>query len=94
MGIQDLEARRFWLSGDHKKAKEAYEKILESTNRFDSAYSLARIHAREGKRKAALKYLSKAIEAGFNYAEIIMQDPVWHEYRDTTDWQEITSFIR
>jgi tetratricopeptide (TPR) repeat protein len=91
--IQDLEARSAWFSGDTKAAIKAYEKMAEATNSPGPAYTLARIHAREGKRKAALKYLYKAIEAGFSYAEILTQDPVWHDYRDKSDWQEITSFI-
>jgi hypothetical protein len=67
--------------------------MAEATNSPDPAYTLARIHAGEGKRKAALKYLYKAIEAGFSYAEILTQDPEWHDYRYKRDWQEITSFI-
>jgi tetratricopeptide (TPR) repeat protein len=54
-------------------------------------YTVACIYAKLGKSKMALQTLRKALNAGFEYGHVLMNDTTWLKYRNRSSWKKMIS---
>jgi tetratricopeptide (TPR) repeat protein len=57
------------------------------------AYSIARLYAKTGNTKQALKWLQTAIDYGFNLSFVLKYDPYMENLRKTSGWKKLTRNI-
>jgi uncharacterized caspase-like protein len=95
-------AKTNWLAMKYKQSLDylyslatAGSGILkkDSTNKLVAArcYSIARINALLKQQDKALIALSKALESGFNYGNVLETDDAWKLLRTSEQWKELTT---
>ncbi len=88
---------RYHLARLHLEQKNDYEKgvpLLEKAVQLDSTHAYAHYHfaaayAHLGKNKAALAYLEKALEKGYEDFEQMEKDARWERLRGTKKYKEL-----
>lgn len=89
-GITDLQGRLYMLMKNPAKAIPYYKNYLElKPGDADATYSIARLYARSGNKTEAWKWLSTAVDKGFRYYWVLLNDESWEGYRGTAKWKEI-----
>ena len=69
------------------------EKIGEGDQRYGLLEVMAMIHAIRGNREEALKWLERAIEAGWSWYDAALQDPVWADLHDEPRFQQLMTRV-
>ena len=88
--IENLFGKIELLSNQPKKAIERYKIYLKLVpNDVEAMYSIARMHAREGNKKEAWRWLQTAIDKGFLYLNVLKYDAVWNTYRTNSKWKAL-----
>jgi tetratricopeptide (TPR) repeat protein len=93
--METLKGRLIFLSKKPAEAIKFYQAYL-LTNAKDSiaCYTLARIYAKAGKTKDALRYLETAIKNGFNYSFVLKYDPYLDKLRKNEKWKRILASVK
>ncbi len=83
------------LANKPNEAIAAYKKSInaQETDPWFNNYSLARLYASTGNIKEAWKYLQYAIDFGFNYSYVLVNDNYMERLRKTAKWQTMISSI-
>ncbi|HEX2683409.1 MAG TPA: hypothetical protein VHL77_05735, partial [Ferruginibacter sp.] len=94
--IADLRGRAYLLDEKYREAINWYRRCMDAqeTDQLFTTYSIARLYARAGNRKAAWNWLQSAINMGFNYAYVLQNDPFMDNLRKTARWQTMISSIQ
>ncbi len=92
-----LTANWHWLSGNLKTALVYFKdsvkiKPLAETEEINETksfrlYAMARLYAQMWQTASALKTLEQAIDAGFTYKYIFLNDPVWKTIKTSPKWK-------
>jgi tetratricopeptide (TPR) repeat protein len=90
----DLLGRASLLSNKTTQAISYYQTYLKY-NPSDAHvyYTIARLYQRSGNKKQAMQWLKEALNIGFNYSWVLMNDEVWTSSRNTTEWKKILAAV-
>lgn len=89
--IKALRAMCFRLSSNYPMAEGLLKTLQsESDQNGQESYTLARMYARQNKKKLASQWLVKAFQNGFEYKIILKYDPVW---KTIWTWDEWIAFL-
>jgi tetratricopeptide (TPR) repeat protein len=93
--ISELKGRLYLLANKPKEALLFYQRSLHAQKNdvWFTSYSLARSYAQTGNDKEAFKWLQVAIDHGFNYSFVLLNDPYMDDLRKTAKWQTMISSI-
>ncbi len=102
--ITTLLATNAWLQGKMKEAlkylesfpalKIDKESLYDDVEKFkndatiNNLYSIARMYALQKQHAKALSFLNKALDEGFNYKQVLLNDAVWN-FIDTKKWNAL-----
>ncbi len=65
-------------------------KIIEKVaNKTISQYIKARQIALSNNSARAIYWLQKSIEAGFNYKQVLQNDPAWEKFKTKIQWKDL-----
>ncbi|HEX4877912.1 MAG TPA: tetratricopeptide repeat protein, partial [Chitinophagaceae bacterium] len=93
--LNDLNGRLQFLSGQLQKALPfytAYNTLYP--NDAGTMYTIARIYAMQNKQPEAWKWLTLAINKGFNYYWVLKFDESWNKFRPSPKWEQLTGNIK
>lgn len=89
--LDDLQGRYFMLTKNPRSAIPFYQHFLtHKPDQPDALYSVARLYAQSGNKNEAWRWLSTAVDKGFRYYWVLLNDESWKAYRGTAKWKEIT----
>ena len=94
--ISDLRGRLNMLADKPKQAINFYEIYMKqgsADSRKNTAYTLARLYAKNGNSTKAMQWFKTAIENGFNYAYVLQEDPVMDKLRKTKNWKTLVGHV-
>lgn len=89
--LQEIKALNYTLSGKRQEAINVLEKLIITNPKKKKSYyySIARMKAKMGNIDEAIGYIHKAIEAGFNYAYVIIFDENLVNVKNDSKWKTI-----
>lgn len=93
--IYNLNGLSNMLANKPVEAISAYEKSItaQQADPWFNHYSIARIYAKKGNTNQAWKYLTRAVELGFNYSYVLQNDGYMESLRKSSKWQTMISGI-
>lgn len=95
--LPGLAGKWYLLQGQTAKAIAQFQletSIDKTKNYKDEHYTLARLFAREGKKKEALQQLRVALGKGFNHKLVLRYDTDWDAMRRDGDFVELVSRMK
>ena len=92
--IADLFGRLNLMSNQPQAAITFYKNYLaiNKDDRF-ALYTIAKLYTQMKDMPEAWKWLKLSIDKGFNYYWVLKLDPTWNNYRETSDWKDLTKDI-
>lgn len=91
----NLQGLSYQLAIKPREAIASYEKSLavQQADPWFNNYSIARLYAKNGNSTRAWKYLTRAVDLGFNYSFVLQNDSYLKSLRKTAKWQKLISGI-
>ena len=91
-----------WKEGKHQEADEFFrqslqldrENLVEGDQGFDVPYDLAAIHAVQGNKPEAYQWLQRAIDAGWLYYDLGIQDPMLENLREDEKFKQMMAALK
>jgi eukaryotic-like serine/threonine-protein kinase len=92
----------YWKTGKKDEAKKLFQKLLDllqkQLEQGDEGYgirsSMAAIYAIQGNKEEALKWLQKAVDAGWRNYRYILRDPTLENIRDDARFKQIIDITK
>jgi tetratricopeptide (TPR) repeat protein len=93
--ITGLNGRLQLLTGKPLLAIAYYkEYLVNNPNDVNVMYSIAKMYALAKNNNEAWKWLTQAINKGFNYYWVLKFDESWNILRSSAKWKELTAAIK
>lgn len=93
--LTDLEGRLQLLAGKPLLALPYYKEYLSRhPGDAGTSYTIARIYAKSNNSTEAWKWLTQAINKGFDHYWVLKYDDSWNSYRSNRKWTDLTKNIR
>ncbi len=93
--LNDLNGRLQLLTGQFQKALPFYTAFSTlNPNDAGTIYTIARIYAMQNKQAEAWKWLTLAINKGFDYYWVLKFDESWNKFRSLPKWSQLTAGIK
>lgn len=97
ISVETLLGYTYWKTDQHEQAMELFNhssKTLQQTlaqgyEIWDVPYELAAIHAIQGNKEEAYRWLHKAIDAGFRLYRSTLRDPLLENLREDEPFQQM-----
>ena len=91
-----------WKEGKHQEADESFgqsqrldgENLVEGDEGFNVPYGLAAIHAVQGNKPEAYKWLHWAVDAGWLYYDLGNRDPMLENLRGDEQFQQMMAALK
>lgn len=93
--ITDLNGRLQLLSGKPLPAITYYKEYLANNpGDVNTMYSIAKMYAVAKNSNEAWKWLTQALNKGFNYYWVLKYDESWNSYRSSPRWAQLTRSVK
>ena len=94
--VDELIARAQYFKGEYDMAEENYDQLIASypEGKANYHYAKARIKAKKGKKKQAIKEIKVAITKGWDYTWVLEYDPVMEDVKTHGDWDDLPKVTR
>ncbi|TAN17200.1 MAG: hypothetical protein EPN37_07035 [Chitinophagaceae bacterium] len=91
--VQEILEKAEWAihKKNYSKAKELYQKVIEKKpdGSPHSCFAMSLIYARENDKEAELFWLKKALKNGFNNLEMLRNNDLLNNIRQTPEYKDI-----
>jgi tetratricopeptide (TPR) repeat protein len=96
IATDDRTPEHWWKLGNalfnanrHRESIAVFERALQlgAGEPATGAWQISRAYAHRGNKSQALRWLARAVELGFDKREILLQEPLFEQYRDDPRFQ-------